>query len=219
MRVLLVEDDRVLGEAVRDHIAALGHAIDWARSIGSADDHVATASYGLVILDMQLPDGRGIDWLRRLRASKSDAAVVIATARDALSERIEGLNAGADDYLVKPFDLDELAARISAVARRYQGRPAPGLVIGSVEVDLATRQVRVAGAQVDLSSREWIVLEELAARPGAIVSKAKLEDAMYAFGMEVESNTIEVYVSRLRKKLGRGVIATMRGVGYRLGQL
>jgi two-component system OmpR family response regulator len=165
---------------------------------------------------MQLPDGRGIEWLRSIRNDRAEAAVIIATARDALSERIEGLNAGADDYLAKPFDLDELAARIAAVARRYVGRPNPSLTVGALQIDRAARQVRVSGTPVDLSAREWIVLDELAARPGAIVSKSQLEDAIYAFGMEVESNTIEVYVSRLRKKLGQNAVTTVRGVGYRL---
>ncbi len=216
MRVLLVEDDRVLGGAIRDHIATLGHAVDWARTLGDATDHFAAAEYGLVVLDMQLPDGRGIEWLRSIRNDRAEAAVIIATARDALSERIEGLNAGADDYLAKPFDLDELAARIAAVARRYVGRPNPSLTVGALQIDRAARQVRVSGTPVDLSAREWIVLDELAARPGAIVSKSQLEDAIYAFGMEVESNTIEVYVSRLRKKLGQNAVTTVRGVGYRL---
>jgi len=216
MRVLLVEDDAILGEAVRDHVAAQGHAVDWARSLSGADDHLATTAYGLILLDLQLPDGRGITWLKRLRAGGSDMAVIIATARDQLSDRIEGLNSGADDYLIKPFDLDELAARLSAVARRYGGLPNPVLTFGDVLIDRAHRTVAVRGGAVDLSPREWIVLEELLARPGATVSKRHIEDAMYAFGMEVESNTIEVYVSRLRKKVGPSLIATIRGIGYRI---
>jgi two-component system, OmpR family, response regulator len=219
MRVLLVEDDDILGEAVRDHVAAQGHAVDWATSLSETDDYLATTTYGLILLDLQLPDGRGIRWLKRLRAGGSNVPVIIATARDQISDRIEGLNSGADDYLTKPFDLDELAARLAAVARRYGGLANPALTFGDVEIDRARRTVTVGGRTVDLSPREWIVLEELLVRPGATISKRHLEDAIYAFGMEVESNTIEVYVSRLRKKIGPSLITTVRGLGYRIAQL
>lgn len=216
MRVLLIEDDEVLGEAVRDHIAALGHAVDWARSRSDAEDHLAAASYGLLLLDLGLPDGRGMDLLKALRRNGDQTPVIIATARDRLAERIDGLNAGADDYLVKPYDLGELTARIAAVARRYGGIPNPLLRIGGVTVDRANRRVFLDEVESTLSAREWVVLEELAARPGATVPKRQIEDALYAFGMEVESNTIEVYVSRLRRKIGAEAVVTVRGVGYRL---
>lgn len=216
MRVLLVEDDFVLGEAVRDHIAADSRAVDWARSLGDADAFMAVADYQLVLLDLQLPDGRGLDFLKRLRGSGSSVAVIILTARDQLSDRIAGLNAGADDYMVKPFDLGELSARLSAVGRRYAGTPNPLLAIGDIAIDQASRRLVVAGVETDLTAREWAVLETFLRRPGATVAKRQIEDALYAFGAEIESNTVEVYVSRLRKKIGAAAITTVRGVGYRM---
>ena len=216
MRILLVEDDGLLGEAVRDHIAALGHAVDWSRTLASAREHLDVAAYDLVLLDLHLPDGAGMAFLKRLRDSGSGIAVIILTARDQLTDRIAGLNAGADDYLVKPFDLGELTARLAAVARRYAGTPNPVLQVGAVVIDRAARAVKAADTDVTLTAREWTVLDELAARPGATVSKRQIEDALYAFGAEVESNTVEVYLSRLRKKLGAAAIQTVRGVGYRI---
>lgn len=216
MRILLVEDDGLLGEAVRDHIAALGHAVDWSRTLASAREHLDVAAYDLVLLDLHLPDGAGMAFLKRLRDSGIGTAVIILTARDQLTDRIAGLNAGADDYLVKPFDLGELTARLAAVARRYAGTPNPVLQVGAVVIDRAARAVKAVDTDVTLTAREWTVLDELAARPGATVSKRQIEDALYAFGAEVESNTVEVYLSRLRKKLGAAAIQTVRGVGYRI---
>ncbi|MDP3898439.1 MAG: response regulator transcription factor [Mesorhizobium sp.] len=216
MRILLVEDDRAIGEAVRDHIAALGHAVDWARRISEADESVAVAHYALILLDLHLPDGNGLDFLRRLRKRSDATPVIVLTARDQYSDRIAGLNSGADDYLVKPFDLGELAARIAAVARRYNGNPDPVLTVAGLEIDHAARRVHLEGQEIVLTAREWAVLDALLARPGAIVSKDSIEDALYAFGSEVESNTVEVYLSRLRKKIGRERIVTLRGLGYQL---
>lgn len=216
MRVLLIEDEPNLGQAVREHVAADGHAVDWVQRLDEAEDALAAVDYELVLLDLHLPDGRGLDLLRALRRRGDATPVIILTARDQISDRIEGLNSGADDYLVKPFDLDELAARVSAVARRYAGNPNPLFRAGTVEIDRANRQVRVAGRDVDLTSREWAVLDQLLRRPRAVVSKERLEDALYEFGAEVASNAVEVYVSRLRKKLGAELIRTLRGVGYRL---
>ena len=142
---------------------------------------------------------------------------MILTAHDRITERIEGLNAGADDYMVKPFDLAELSARIAAVARRYAGNPNPLITLGALEIDLAAHAIFGPDGQIDLSQREWIIFEALLQRPGQIVSKSQIEDQIYAFDSEVESNTIEVYVSRLRKKLGKDVVQTLRGLGYRLG--
>ena len=216
MRILLIEDDEALGGAVRDHAAAEGHAVDWMSLLGDGAEAARAVAYDLVLLDLQLPDGSGLDFLRALRRGGSAVPVIVLTARDRISDRIAGLNAGADDYLVKPFDLAELSARIAAVSRRYGGRPNPMLDLGRVQVDLAARTVLVEGAPVDLSAREWAGFAELARRPGILVPKERIEDALYAFGAEVESNTVEVYVSRLRRKLGRDAIATMRGMGYRL---
>jgi two-component system OmpR family response regulator len=217
MRILLIEDDPGLGGAVRDQIAAEGHRPDLAPTLAYARDLLATMPYDLILLDLGLPDGRGIDFLRVLRAKGSVTPVMILTAHDRITERIEGLNAGADDYMVKPFDLAELSARIAAVARRYSGNPNPLITLGALEIDLAAHAIHGPQGQIDLSQREWIIFEALLQRPGQIVSKSQIEDQIYAFDSEVESNTIEVYVSRLRKKLGKDVVQTLRGLGYRLG--
>lgn len=218
MRILLVEDDDTIGSAVRDHIAAGPHAVDWVRNLSDADEVTSAVQYGLVLLDLQLPDGSGIDFLKRLRRRPDETPVIILTARDQISDRIEGLNSGADDYLVKPFNLGELTARILAVARRYTGSPQPTIRFADLEIDQPQRRVRLEGKDVVLTGREWAVLDLLVARPGAIVSKDKIEEALYAFGSEIESNTVEVYISRLRKKIGRDRIRTARGVGYCLGE-
>ncbi|MBC7137122.1 MAG: response regulator transcription factor, partial [Oceanibaculum nanhaiense] len=172
--------------------------------------------YHLILLDLALPDGSGLALLRGLRGRGDKVPVIVLTARDRISDRIEGLNAGADDYLVKPFDLEELSARIMAVSRRYAGDPNPVLRLGNLEIDQTAHSVTVAGTAAELTAREWAVLELLMRRPGALVSKERIEDALYAFGAEIDSNAVEVYVSRLRKKLGRETIRTMRGLGYRL---
>ncbi len=217
MRVLLIEDDTVLGAAVRDQIVSDGHTVDWVTRLDEAADHMAAASYDLILLDLMLPDGRGVPFLKTLRMRGNVTPVIIMTALDQLSDRIEGLNAGADDYLVKPFDLSELSARLNAVARRYAGNPNPLVRIGDLEVDLAARFIARAGRPVTLTAREWVLFEAFVQRPGQILSKAQLEERLYSFDSEIESNTIEVHVSRLRKKLGRSVLDTVRGVGYRLG--
>ncbi|MBB6483695.1 response regulator transcription factor [Rhizobium lusitanum] len=217
MRILLVEDDDTIGSAVRDHIAAGTHAVDWVKNLADADEVTSAVNYGLVLLDLQLPDGSGIEFLKRLRRKPDETPVIILTARDQISDRIEGLNSGADDYLVKPFNLGELTARILAVARRYTGSPQPTIRFADLEIDQPQRLVRLEGKNIILTGREWAVLDLLVARPGAIVSKDKIEEALYAFGSEIESNTVEVYVSRLRKKIGRDRIRTARGVGYSLG--
>lgn len=218
MRILLIEDDAVLGAAVRDQVAADGHSVDWVMRLDAAADAMATATFDLVLLDLMLPDGRGIPFLRKLRARGDVTPVIVLTALDQISDRIEGLNAGADDYLVKPFDLAELSARIGSVARRYAGNPNPIVTHGPLEVDLAARSIYRDGRPVTLTAREWALFEAFLSRPGQLLSKAQLEDKLYAFGSEIESNTIEVHVSRLRKKLGADVIETERGLGYRLGR-
>ncbi|AKR56970.1 DNA-binding response regulator [Youhaiella tibetensis] len=216
MRVLLIEDDRDLGGAVRDHIAAEGYAVDWVRFLEEAIDATLGTVYDLVLLDLNLPDGKGLDFLRRLRKRGDTTPVIILTAMDQVSSRIEGLNAGADDYIVKPFDLSELSARLAAVARRYSGNPNPLLAFGEIEIDQAHKLVTVGGKPVDITAREWAILERLVRHPGIVVSKSQMEETLYEFGAEIESNTVEVYVSRLRKKLGRDFIHTARGVGYRI---
>jgi len=206
----------MLGQAVRDHLVANGHATDWVRRLDEAEAARHGTPYDVILLDLNLPDGRGLELLRSIRKKGDATPVIILTAMDQLSMRIDGLNSGADDYLVKPFDLDELVARLGAVGRRYAGNPNPLLVIGPLEVDAAHRVVTVSGKAIDLTAREWAVLERLAQHPGTLVSRPQLEDALFGFGDEVESNAVEVYVSRLRKKLVAGVIQNVRGLGYRL---
>lgn len=218
MRILLIEDTVELGTAIHEQIAEGGHAVDWVQLLSHAETSVQSTAYDLILLDLMLPDGRGLDFLRRLRATGSGTPVIILTARDQISDRIAGLNAGADDYLVKPFDLCELSARIAAVARRYHGNPNPLLKVCGLEVDLIEHSVHRDGRPVDLTAREWALFEAFVQRPGTLLSKAQLEDRLYEFGAEIESNTIEVYVSRLRKRLGREVIETVRGMGYRLAR-
>ena len=217
MRVLLVEDDPILGEALRDHVVAAAHAVDWFKGLGDALAATYTVQYGLVLLDLRLPDGDGLTLLRSLRKRNDPASVIILTAHDQVSDRIEGLNSGADDYLVKPFDLGELSARMLAVIRRYGGNIAPMIHYGELKISPVDRRVFAGEVEVGLSGREWAVLDTLLSRPGAIISKAQIEEALYAFGSEIESNTVEVYVSRLRKKLGRDHVVTVRGVGYKIG--
>ena len=217
MRILLIEDDSVLGAAVRDQIAADSHSVDWVTRLDQAGDALAGAGFDLILLDLMLPDGHGIPFLRSVRTRGDVTPVIILTALDQVSDRIAGLNAGADDYLVKPFDLAELSARIGSVARRYAGNPNPLITHGDLDIDLAARSIHRGGRPVALTAREWALFEAFLARPGQLLSKAQLEDKLYAFGTEVESNTIEVHISRLRKKLGAGIIETERGLGYRLG--
>lgn len=218
MRVLLIEDDTVLGAAVRDQIRADGHSVDWVTRLDEARAALGAGLFELVLLDLMLPDGRGIPFLKALRAQGSVTPVIILTALDQISDRIEGLNAGADDYMVKPFDLSELSARIGSVARRYAGNPNPIIVLGPLEIDLAARSVLVEGRNMPLTAREWVLFEAFLQRPGQLLSKAQLEEGLYSFDDSIDSNAIEVHVSRLRKKLGRWVIETERGLGYRLGK-
>jgi two-component system OmpR family response regulator len=216
MRILLIEDDPVLGGAVREHVASLGYGVDWMKRLDNSREALATVPYELVLLDLNLPDGRGLDLLRELRQKGNSAAVIILTAQDQIASRIEGLNSGADDYLVKPFDLSELSARVAAVARRYGGNPNPLLKLGELDIDIARRFISAGGKPVELTAREWAVLERLIRHPNALVTKSDIEDSLYEFGAEVESNAVEVYISRLRKKLGRDSIRTLRGEGYRM---
>ena len=218
MRVLLVEDDTLLAAAVRDQITADGHCVDWATRLAEADELRDVAHYDLILLDLMLPDGRGLDFLRTRRAAGDRTPAIILTARDQVSDRIAGLNAGADDYLVKPFDLAELSARLGAVARRYTGNPNPIMELDGLMIDIAARSILKAGRRIALTAREWALFETFVHRPTMLHSKAQLEERLYSFETEIESNTIEVYIGRLRKKLGHEMIETVRGIGYRLRQ-
>ena len=218
MRLLLVEDDTTLGDAVREYLAGQGHVVDWAQSVADARG-AAFEPFDAILLDWRLPDGSGVEWLRGLRAHKGAnqrVPVLLLTARDQLNDRIEGLDAGADDYLIKPFELAELAARVRAVSRRAVGQTQALLRAGRVALDPAARAVTLGGSPVELTAREYALLEALLRRAGRIVSRGDLEQLLYGYDADVASNTVEVHLSSLRRKLGRGVIETVRGMGYRL---
>jgi two-component system OmpR family response regulator len=217
MRILVIEDDRVIGGAIRDQVDSEGHSVDWVQRLDAAGDAMVGAHFDLILLDLMLPDGLGIPFLKSLRAKGQVVPVIILTALDQISDRIAGLNAGADDYLVKPFDLEELSARIGAVARRYGGNPNPVLTLGDLVIDIAARRITRKGRAIPLTAREWVLFETFLQHPGQLFSKPQLEERLYSFDAEVESNTIEVHISRLRKKLGAAIIVTERGLGYRLG--
>lgn len=214
MRLLLVEDDPMIGEAVRDLLRAEGYAVDWANDGDMADAALATQAYDLVLLDLGLPRRDGLAVLRDLRARKDRTPVLIATARDGVAQRVQGLDAGADDYVLKPYDLDELLARIRALLRRAAGRAEPVYEHQGISVTPATREVLVQGRPVSLSAREWAVLEALIARPGTVLSRQQLEDKLYGWGGEISSNAVEVYIHGLRKKLGAHLVLNVRGLGY-----
>jgi DNA-binding response OmpR family regulator len=214
MRLLLVEDDTMIGEAVLDALRAEHYAVDWVRDGQMAETALASQAYDLVLLDLGLPRRDGLDVLRGLRARKSAVPVLVATARDAVGDRIAGLDAGADDYVVKPYDTHELLARIRALLRRSAGRGEPVYSHKGVTLDPATREATVNGEPVKLSAREWAVLEPMLARPGVVFSRAQLEDKLYGWKDDVSSNAVEVYVHGLRKKLGADLIQTVRGLGY-----
>ena len=214
----MVEDERDLAQAVTDHLKAAGHAVDRSATLDEAEAAVRVAPYDLVLLDLRLPDGDGLSLLRGLRDRGDATPVLIITARDRILERIAGLEAGADDYLVKPFDLDEMLARVAAILRRADNLRMPEHSFGDLKIRPRTRTVLRGGEEVKLTRREWALLDRLSRRPEMTVSKSDLEDAIYGFGEEVDSNAIEAHVSRLRVKLGRGAVETIRGFGYRMGR-
>ena len=214
MRLLLVEDDTMIGEAVLDLLRAEHYAVDWVRDGEMAATAASTQSYDLILLDLGLPRRDGLEVLRELRARKDRVPVLVTTARDAVQQRIQGLYAGADDYILKPYDLDELLARIRALLRRASGRAEPVYEHMGVSINTATREVMAQGEPVVLSAREWAVLEPLIARPGRVLSRVQLEEKLYGWKDDVSSNAVEVYIHGVRKKLGAGLIQNVRGVGY-----
>jgi DNA-binding response OmpR family regulator len=214
MRLLLVEDDTMIGEAVLDQLRAVHHAVDWVRDGEMALTALQSQTYDLVLLDLGLPRVDGLEVLRSLRARKLRVPVLIATARDSVQQRVQGLDAGADDYILKPYDLDELLARIRALLRRAAGRAEPVYEHKGVSICPATREVSVNGASVVLSAREWAVLEPLLARPGMVLSRPQLEEKLYGWKDDISSNAVEVYIHGVRKKLGAELIQNVRGVGY-----
>ena len=219
MRVLVVEDDPMIGRAVVSGLHGGGYAADWVRDGAEAELALANGVYDLALLDLGLPRRDGLELLKNVRGAGRDLPVVVITARDSLEDRIRGLDSGADDYLVKPFDLDELLARVRAVLRRRGGRGTPEITYGALALDPARRRVTFRGAEVELSAREFSVLAALLKDPGAVVSREKLEDAVYGWGEEVGSNSIEVHLHHLRRKLEPGIIRNVRGVGYRIALL
>ncbi|NNM64328.1 MAG: response regulator transcription factor [Burkholderiales bacterium] len=214
MRLLLVEDDAMIGESVLDALRGDGYAVDWVRDGQMADAAWSTEHYDLVLLDLGLPRLDGLQVLKKARARHDRTPVLIATARDAVQARIAGLDAGADDYVLKPYDLDELQARIRALLRRAAGRAEPVFEHGPVRLNPATHEATFEAQPVSLSQREWAVLEALIARPGIILSRTQLEEKLYSWKDEISSNAVEVYVHSLRKKLGADFIRNIRGMGY-----
>lgn len=215
MRLLLVEDDAMIGEAIRAGLKREGFAVDWVHDAASAARVLGSEPFELLLLDLGLPGSDGLTLLKTLRNRGATLPVLIITARDAVSDRVAGLDAGGDDYLIKPFDLDELAARIRALLRRKAGRSSSGITHLGVTLDPATHRVTRQGAEVSLSPREFALLQLLLERPGAILSRTQLEERLYGWGEEIESNAVEVHVHGLRRKLGADFILTVRGVGYR----
>lgn len=214
MRVLLVEDDRMIGDVVSQSLKDESYAVDWVRDGQTALDTLATQVYDLVLLDLGLPKKDGMEVLRGIRAKNNPVPVLVITARDTLNDRIRGLDSGADDYILKPFDMAELLARMRAVVRRKGGVAGPVLSNGVIALDPATREVDLNGAAVALSAREFALLMALMVRPGAILSRSDLEDRIYGWNEEVESNAVEFIIHALRKKLGAEVIKNVRGMGW-----
>jgi DNA-binding response OmpR family regulator len=214
MKLLLVEDDALLGEGVRAGLKQAGFAVDWVQDGLAAKVALDSEEYDLLVLDLGLPKLSGMDLLKSVRAKRASLPVLILTARDTVADRVAGLNAGADDYLVKPFDLDELIARLNALLRRSAGQVELTLQHGAIELTPASHQVRLAGTDVSMSAREFSLLHTLLLHTGRVHSREQLEQTLYGWGEEVESNAIEVHVHHLRKKLGSDLIRTLRGVGY-----
>ena len=219
MRLLLVEDDQMIGESVRTGLQQDGFAVDWVQDGRAAELALETNSYDTLLLDLGLPRKAGLEVLASLRRRGDPIPVLILTARDAIADRVKGLDAGADDYLVKPFDLEELAARVRALLRRKSGRADPVIQVGTLIINPATHEVSQDGKPVTLSAREFALLHALAGRPGVVYSRAQLEEKLYGWGHEVESNTVEVYIHSLRRKLGADFIHNVRGVGYMVPKL
>ncbi|HWV16896.1 MAG TPA: response regulator [Cellvibrio sp.] len=215
MRVLLVEDDHMIGESVAESLTAAGYAVDWVKDGDQGLAATGYQQYDLLLLDLGLPGRDGMSLLRKLRQQQNPLPIIILTARDAIEDRVAGLDAGADDYLVKPFVLAELSARIRALVRRQSHSAGPHLSNGIISLDLATREAYLAGTSaVRLSAREFSLLEALLVRPGAILSRSALEEKIYGWGSEVESNAVEFLIHSLRKKFGNSIIKNIRGLGW-----
>jgi len=219
MRILLVEDDQMIGESLTQALTQSGYTIDWTKDGVMADEALKTQAYDLTLLDLGLPKKSGIEVLQNLRARKNAQPVLILTARDRVSDKVIGLDAGADDYLIKPFELEELEARIRALLRRHEGRVETVMRVGMLTLDPATHEVHLHAELKLLSAREFALMQVLMQRPGRVLSVAELETKLYGWNEEVESNAIEVHVCQVRKKLGKNSIENIRGVGYRIGKV
>jgi two-component system response regulator QseB len=214
MRVLLVEDDAMIAQGLQAGLRQSGFVVDWVADGSAANAALQSESFDLVLLDLGLPKRDGPSVLRDMRARGDQTPVIILTARDETPQRIASLNSGADDYIVKPFDLDEVIARMRSVLRRSAGRADPVIQHGDLRVDPTTRSVHLRGERIALSAHEFAVLEALLQRPGVVLSRTQLEDRLYGWGESIGSNAVEVYIHGLRRKLGSGAIRTVRGVGY-----
>ena len=214
MRLLLVEDDEILGDGLVAGLTMEGYAVDWLTNGRMADEALKVNSYDLIVLDWNLPDMNGISLLKALRSRKNETPVMVLTARDTIPDRVMGLDSGADDFVIKPFELDEVCARLRALARRNEGRSAPTIEHRGIVLDPAAHQVTWQGEKVDLSQKEFEILSFLMSNIGKVVSRARLEEALYSWNSDIESNTVEVHIHHLRKKLDAGLIRTVRGVGY-----
>ncbi|MEY3263824.1 MAG: hypothetical protein RL717_1301 [Pseudomonadota bacterium] len=215
MRILLLEDNADLADAITSRLKSKDFVVDITSNIQAAESALAVGSFDLALFDLSLPDGSSLALLQKLRRQGKTIPVIIITARDQISDRITGLEAGADDYLVKPFDLDEMIARIHTIMRRYEGNPNPVIKFGNIQIDQSGHRVFVSNVEVELTAKEWAVVQKLSSQPGHIFSKEQMEATLYNFESDVGSNTLEVYVSRIRKKLGKDHIETVRGLGYR----
>jgi len=218
MRILLVEDDPELGDGLTVGLRQAGFAVDWLRDGNSADQALQSEGFDLVVLDLGLPRLSGMEVLHRARSRGQTMPILILTARDATGDKVSGLDAGADDYLVKPIDLDELTARIRALTRRSAGRAAPLLTHGELSIDLAAHCVTLAGQEIELSSREFSLLQILLENAGRVLTRTQLEQSIYGWRDEPDSNALEVHIHHLRKKLGSELIRTLRGVGYTISK-
>lgn len=216
MRILVIEDDAILRDGIRTGLALDGFTVDAVGTAENARAAAAASNYDAVVLDIGLPDGDGIELLKDWRGERRIMPVLLLTARNSIEDRIIGLDSGADDYLGKPFDLDELAARVRAIARRAKGNATPSLQVGPFNLDSASRELRRDGRTIPLSRREFALIETLFEQPGRVFSRSQLEDRLYGWGEEVGSNAIEVHIHKLRAKLGREVIETVRGQGYKM---
>jgi len=219
MRLLLAEDDRMIGAGIQQGLKQDGFAVDWVRDGLAADVALRTPVHDLVLLDLGLPQKAGLEVLAAMRRRGDTRPVLVLTARDAVADRVAGLDAGADDFLVKRFELTELAARVRALLRRREGRAEPVVTVGALELNPATREVRLGGQAVALSAREYALLAALLARPGAILSRAQLEEKLYGWNQEIESNAVDVHLSALRRKLGADTIRNVRGVGWTIARI